>query len=97
MNVQCLRKRRKLTRQSPSSKTKVKSADEERKNWSEFFFLDCEDRGLEFWELVGSGTSAESVSKKTKQPSSKTKAEPADEERKNWSKNFFFLDCEDRV
>ena len=37
-----------------------------------------------------SGTSAESVSKKTKQPSSKTKAELANEERKNWSE-FFFL------
>ena len=61
-----------------------------------FFFFDCEDRGLEFWGLVDSGTSAESVSKKTKKPSSKTKVESADEERKNWSEYFFFSDCEDR-
>ena len=60
------------------------------------FFLDCEDRGLEFWGLVGNGTSAESVSKKTKQPSSKTKVESADEKRKNWSEFFFSPDCEDR-
>ena len=126
MNVQCLRKRRKLTRQSPSSKTKAKSVDEERKNWLEFFFWivriedwsfggwqatvpvqkvyqrrqnnqvpklklnqlmtkekigqnflylfifsDCEDRGLEFWGLVGSSTSVESVSKKPKQKNKK--------------------------
>ena len=61
-----------------------------------FFFRDYEDRGLEFWGLVGSGTSDKSISKKTKQPSSKTKAESADEERKNWSNFFFFLDYEDR-
>ena len=62
------------------------------------FFFDCEDRGLEFWGLVDSGTSAKSVSKKTKQPSSKTKVDSVDEERKNWSDFFFFFfpDCEDR-
>ena len=76
----------------PSSKTKVESADEERKNWSEyFFFSDCEDRGLEFWGLVDSGTSAKSVSKKTKQPSSKTKVESVDKERKNWSEIYIFF------
>ena len=26
-----------------------------------YIYWDCEDRGLEFWGLVGSGTSAESV------------------------------------
>ena len=37
-----------------------------------FFFWDYEDRGLEFWGLVGSGTSASgSVSKKTKQKNNK--------------------------
>ena len=37
-----------------------------------FFFWDCKDKGLEFWGLVGSGTSAsESVSKKTKQKNKK--------------------------
>ena len=56
-----------------------------------FFFWDCEDRGLEFWGLVDSGTSAKSVSKKTKQPSSKTKVDSVDEERKNWSDFFFFF------
>ena len=56
----------------PSSKTKVESADEERKNWSEyFFFSDYKDRGLEFWGLVGSNTSAESVTKKPKQKNKK--------------------------
>ena len=36
------------------------------------FFLDCKDKGLEFWGLVGNGTSAsESVSKKTKQKNKK--------------------------
>ena len=32
-----------------------------------FFLLDCEDRGLEFWGLVGSSTGAKSVTKKPKQ------------------------------
>ena len=131
MKVQCLKKKRKLTRQSPSSKTKAELADEERKNWSEyiyiyiyigtvrtedwsfggwqaavpvlkvykrrqnnqvpklklnqlmtkekigqnflylFIFSDCKDRGLEFWGLVGSSTSAESISKKPKQMNKK--------------------------
>ena len=59
-------KKGKKTHQSPSSKTK---ADEERKNWSGFFFPDCEYRGLKFWGWqVGNGTSAnESISKKTKE------------------------------
>ena len=26
-----------------------------------FFFLDCEDRGLEFWGLVGSGTCKDTI------------------------------------
>ena len=51
-----------------------------------FFFFFWTVR-IEDW----SGTSAESVSKKTKQPSSKTKVESADEERKNWSEYFFFF------
>ena len=38
-----------------------------------FFFSDCEDRGLEFWGLVGSNTSAESVTKKPKQKNKKKK------------------------
>ena len=62
--------------------------------------MDYEDRGLEFWGLVGNGTSVESVSKKTKQPSSKTKVESADEKRKSWSEFYLFIylfsDCEDR-
>ena len=62
-------KKEKKTHQSPSSKTKV---DEERKNWPRFFFLDCKDRGLEFWGLVGNGISAsENVSNKTKQKNKK--------------------------
>ena len=36
-----------------------------------FIFSDCEDRGLEFWGLVGSSTSVESVSKKPKQKNKK--------------------------
>ena len=68
MNHKCLMlKKEKKTHQAvTSSKTKVESADEERKNWSNFFFWDYEDRGLEFSGLVGSNTSAESVPKKTK-------------------------------
>ena len=68
-------KKGKKTHQSPSSKTE---ANEERKNWSEFylfiyFISDCEYRGLEFWGWqVGNGTSGnESVSKKTKQKNKK--------------------------
>ena len=61
-------KKEKKTHQSPSSKTK---ANEERKNWSGFFFffsrtVSTEDWSFKGWE-VGNGTSAnESVSKKTK-------------------------------
>ena len=52
-------KKENKTHQSPSSKTK---ADEERKNWSGFYFIlffsDYEYRGLEFWgQQVGNGTS----------------------------------------
>ena len=65
-------KKEKKTHQSPSSKTK---ADEERKNWSGFFFFFsyCEYRGREFWGLVGRQRYQcnESVSKKTKQKNKK--------------------------
>ena len=67
-------KKGKKTHQSPSSRTK---ADEERKNWSGFYFIlffsDYEYRGLEFWgQQVGNDTSAnESVSKKTKKKKNK--------------------------
>ena len=44
-------KKGKKTHQSSSSKTK---ANEERKNWSRFYFIyfisDCKYRGLEFWD-----------------------------------------------
>ena len=62
-------KKGKKTHQSPSSKTK---ADEERKNWSRFYFIyfisDYKYKGLEFWDWqIDNGTSGnESVSKKTK-------------------------------
>ena len=67
-------KKEKKTHQSPSSKTK---ADEERKNWSGFFFFFLfQTVSTEDWSFggqeVGNGTSAnESVSKKTKQKNKK--------------------------
>ena len=65
-------KKENKTHQSPSSKTK---ADEERKNWSRFFFffrtMSTEDWSFGGWQ-VGNNTSAnESVSKKTKQKNKK--------------------------
>ena len=66
-------KKENKTHQSPSSKTK---ADEERKNWSRFFFfffwtMSTEDWSFGGWQ-VGNGTGTnESVSKKTKQKNKK--------------------------
>ena len=66
-------KKENKTHQSPSSKTK---ADEERKNWSGFYFIFFRTVSTEDWSFggwqVGNNTSAnESVSKKTKQKNKK--------------------------
>ena len=65
-------KKEKKTHQSPGSHQVPKLKLMKKEKIGHDFFLDCKDKGLEFWGLVGSGTSAsESVSKKTKQKNKK--------------------------